>query len=98
MILLLKMVLKMFLNLYPEETGGHADAAPTLIFDAFNIIMDYQIINPLGDINGDGILFNDDIASLSNSLLTQNVISDYQWWLEILTLMRIIQFLTCYYL
>ena len=69
-----------FLNLYPEETGGHADAAPTLIFDAFNIIKDYQIINPLGDINGDGILFNDDIASLSNSLLTQNVISDYQWW------------------
>ena len=69
-----------FLNLYPEETGGHADAAPTLIFDAFNIIMDYQIINPLGDINGDGILFNDDIESFSNSLLIQNVISDYQWW------------------
>ena len=40
----------------------------------------YQIIYSLGDINGDCILFNDDIASFSNSLLTQNVISDYQWW------------------
>ena len=70
----------MFLNLYPEETGGHADTHSNINVDAFNIAKDYQIINPLGDINGDGILFNDDIASLSNSLLTQNVISDYQWW------------------
>ena len=31
-------------------------------------------------INCDGILSNDDIASHYNSLLTQNVISDYQWW------------------
>ena len=74
---------KFIKNLLPKQLFYRAlliVAAPILIFDAFNIIMDYQIINSLGDINGDGILFNDDIASFSNSLLTQNVISDYQWW------------------
>ena len=37
-------------------------------------------VSQISDNLSGGILFNDDIASLSNSLLTQNVISDYQWW------------------
>ena len=68
------------LNLYPEEIGGHADAAPVLINDAFNIILDYQIINSIGDFDGNGSLVYDDFDLLSQAILHQGIISDYQWW------------------
>ena len=71
---------EVYLNLYPEEVGGHAEAAPTLINDAFNIILDYQIINSLGDFDGDGNLVYDDLDFLSQSILNEVLISDYQWW------------------
>ncbi len=69
-----------YLYLYPEETGGHAEAAPSLINDAFNIILDYQIINALGDFDGDGNLVYTDLDILSQSILNQVLISDYQLW------------------
>ena len=69
-----------YLNLYPEEVGGHEQAAPTLINDAFNIILDYQLINPIGDFNGNGDLMLDDLNLLSEAILQQEMISEYQWW------------------
>jgi hypothetical protein len=60
-----------YLNLYPEEVGGHEQAAPTLINDAFNIILDYQLINPIGDFNGNGDLMLDDLNLLSEAILQQ---------------------------
>ena len=71
---------EVYLNLYPEEVGGHAEAAPTLINDAFNLILDYQIINPIGDFNADGNLTEDDYDLFIQSILDQEIISDYQWW------------------
>ena len=71
---------EVYLNLYPEEVGGHAEAAPVLINDAFNLILDYQIINPIGDFNSDGNLTDNDYDLLTQSILDQEIISGYQWW------------------
>ena len=72
--------IEVYLNLYPEEVGGHAEAAPVLINDAFNLILDYQIINPIGDFNSDGNLTDNDYDLLTQSILDQEIISGYQWW------------------
>ena len=39
------------LVLYPEEFGGHGELAFACLFAGYEIILDYQIISPKGDLN-----------------------------------------------
>ena len=65
---------------YPEEMGGHGEVAGVAIFDAYITMLNYQLINPLGDFDGDAFLSIEDINFLTQTILYQEVISDYQWW------------------
>ena len=68
------------LILYPVELGGHSEVAPTCLFAGYEVILDYQTISPKGDMNGDGSLFTEDMDLLSESILFENDLTEFQWW------------------
>ena len=69
-----------WLTLYPEELGGHSDVALTCIFAGYTVILEYQRISPKGDMNSDGIITSEDVNLLEGSILTENNITEFQWW------------------
>jgi len=68
------------LELFPEELGGHSDVAVTCLLAGYTIILDYQKISPKGDMNSDGLVSLIDLALLSESILVENNITEFQWW------------------
>ncbi|MBT7514608.1 MAG: hypothetical protein HN655_01970 [Candidatus Marinimicrobia bacterium] len=69
-----------WLTLYPEELGGHSDVALTCILAGYTVILEYQRISPKGDMNSDGIITSEDVNLLEGSILTENNITEFQWW------------------
>ena len=69
-----------WLTLYPEELGGHSDVALTCILAGYTVILEYQRISPKGDMNSDGIITSEDVNLLEGSILTENDITEFQWW------------------
>ena len=70
----------MNLILYPTFYGGHTTVALTCIIDGFDVIQNYQVICPKGDLSGDGNLAIDDIEYLKESILLENSLTEFQWW------------------
>jgi len=70
----------MNLILYPTFYGGHTAVALTCIIDGFDVIQNYQVICPKGDLSGDGNLAIDDIAYLKESIFLENSLTEFQWW------------------
>ena len=68
------------LELFPEELGGHSDVAVTCLLAGYTVILDYQKISPKGDMNSDGLVSLIDLALLSESILVENYITEFQWW------------------
>ena len=68
------------LELFPEELGGHSDVAVTCLLAGYTVILEYQRISPKGDMNSDGLVSLIDLALLSESILVENNITEFQWW------------------
>ena len=68
------------LELFPEELGGHSDVAVTCLLAGYTVILEYQRISPKGDMNSDGLISLIDLALLSESILVENNITEFQWW------------------
>ena len=68
------------MELFPEELGGHSALAVPCLLAGYSVILDYQIICPKGDINSDGLVSLIDLALISEYMLVENNITDYQWW------------------
>jgi len=68
------------LTLYSESLGGHAGVAITCLFGGYNVIQDRQIISTKGDMDNDGIISSEDVNLLEGSILTENNITEFQWW------------------
>ena len=68
------------LVLYPEELGGHSEIATICLLAGYEVILDYQIINSKGDINGDGSLLTNDLAILIQAILLENNLTNYESW------------------
>ena len=68
------------LELFPEELGGHSDVAVTCLLSGYTVILEYQRISPKGDMNSDGLVSLIDLALLSESILVENNITEFQWW------------------
>ena len=68
------------LTLFSENLGGHVEVAPTCLFAGFELIEDYQAISPKGDMDSDGFITFDDVDLLTESILLENGITEYQWW------------------
>ena len=68
------------LELFPEELGGHSDVAVTCLLAGYTVILDYQKISPKGDMDSDGLVSLIDLTLLSESILVENNITDFQWW------------------
>jgi hypothetical protein len=69
-----------WLTLYPEELGGHSDVALTCILAGYTVILEYQRISPKGDMNSDGIITFEDVNLLRESILIENDVTEFQWW------------------
>ena len=68
------------LELFPEELGGHSDVAVTCLLAGYTVILEYQRISPKGDMNSDGLVSSIDLALLSESILIEYNITEFQWW------------------
>ncbi len=68
------------LELFPEELGGHSDVAVTCLLAGYTVILEYQRISPKGDMNSDGLVSLIDLALLSESILVESNINEFQWW------------------
>ena len=68
------------LELFPEELGGHSDVAVTCLLAGYTVVLDYQKISPKGDMNSDGQVTMIDLALLTESILVENNITEFQWW------------------
>ena len=68
------------LELFPVELGGHSDVAVTCLLAGYTVILEYQRISPKGDMNSDGLVSMIDLALLSESILVENNITEFQWW------------------
>ena len=68
------------LELFPEALGGHSDVAVTCLLAGYTVILEYQRISPKGDMNSDGIITSEDVNLLEGSILTENNITEFQWW------------------
>ncbi len=68
------------LELFPVELGGHSDVAVTCLLAGFTVILEYQRISHKGDMNSDGLVSLIDLALLSESILVENNITEFQWW------------------
>ena len=68
------------LTLFPASLGGHAEVASICLAAGFEIILQYQIINSKGDIDGDSDITLLDLGILSASLINENQLNQYQYW------------------
>ena len=68
------------LELFAEELGGHSALALPCLLAGYNVILDYQVISPKGDMNSDGLVSLIDLALLSESLLVGYNMTDFEWW------------------
>ena len=68
------------LELFAEELGGHSALALPCLLAGYNVILDYQVISPKGDMNSDGLVSLIDLALLSESLLVEYNMTDFEWW------------------
>jgi len=68
------------LVLYPEEMGGHSEVSFVCIFAGYDVILDYQKINPKGDLDSDGLITLLDCEQLSSIMINNDEISDFQFW------------------
>ena len=68
------------LTLYPVALGGHAEVAPICLSAGFDIILEYQLINLKGDLDGDSNISLLDLDILSSAVINQNELSQYQYW------------------
>ncbi len=68
------------LELFPEALGGHSDVAVTCLLAGYTVILEYQRISPKGDMNSDGLVSLIDLTLLSESILVENNITEFQWW------------------
>jgi len=69
-----------FFETLEESYGGHAEAAPYCLLGAYNIISTVHMINDLGDLNQDSELNVLDIVELSNLIISNGFITNYQNW------------------
>ena len=60
--------------------GGHSEIATICLLAGYEVILDYQIINSKGDINGDGSLLTNDLAILIQAILLENNLTNYESW------------------
>ena len=63
-----------FLELLPESYGGHQEAAPYAILTAFSTMQEFQLINPIGDVNHDGSIDIIDVINIVNIILDRESI------------------------
>ena len=68
------------LTLFPVSLGGHVEVASICLAAGFEIILQYQIINSKGDIDGDSDITLLDLGILSASLINENQLNQYQYW------------------
>ncbi len=68
------------LTLYPASLGGHAEVASICLAAGFEIILDYQIINSKGDLDGNSDITLYDLEILSTFLINDNELNQYQYW------------------
>ena len=65
---------------FSESEGGHAELALPCIFEAYEIMLQYQELNSKGDIDGDGDLSENDIELLVQYILNGNEMRTYESW------------------
>ena len=65
---------------FSESEGGHADLALPCIFEAYEIMLQYQELNSKGDMDGDGGLSEDDIELLVQHIINGNGMRTYESW------------------
>ena len=71
-----------YMEILDESYGGHQDAAPYCLIQAFNISEGAKIIYNKGDLNNDKIFNVSDIILLLNNILTNNFEGDLDKWIS----------------
>ena len=70
---------EVYLELLPNNLGGHQDAAPFALLGAFQISESLKIINTIGDVNEDSSIDVQDAVAIINLIIT-NTVGDYEYW------------------
>ena len=65
---------------FSESEGGHAELALPCIFQAYEIMLQYQALSPKGDIDGDGDLSENDLELLAQSILNGSELGIFETW------------------
>jgi len=68
------------LILFNESLGGHASVAPYCLVAGFNTIQSYAAISPKGDMNSDGLILEEDLDLLIQSVSLEPDLTEFQWW------------------
>ena len=69
------------IELIPESFGGHAEAAPFAVLNAYSIGQNLQLINPKGDVTHDAIVDITDLVLTVNIIMSLIAdIDDYMLW------------------
>ena len=68
------------IELFSEDLGGHGEVAIYCLLSGYNIMLDHQMINEKGDIDGDGIISEADFDFLILSIINDSDVTDFQWW------------------
>ena len=71
-----------YVEILPENYGGHQEAAPYCLIQAFNISEGVKIIHNKGDLNNDQICNISDIVLLLNKILGANFDGDLDVWIS----------------
>ena len=71
-----------YVEILPENYGGHQEAAPYCLIQAFNISEGVKIIHNKGDLNNDQIYNISDIVLLLNKILGANFDGDLDVWIS----------------
>jgi len=69
------------LQLLTEQTGGHASSFIPCVLSAYDLLIDYHVINEKGDMNADGTLSMVDMAFLSSYIINDLEFTALQYWL-----------------